>query len=528
MPPSLDFTRRRLLQVLGAGLAAPLLPGCTRSETAELALPPAGAPLARVVPAPAPETSPGPLSAAFQHGVASGDPLSDRVILWTRVTQSPAATVSVAWLIARDPLLSDIVAQGSVSAEAARDYIVKVEVEGLSPGNSYYYRFFLPDGGSAIGRTRTLPEGAVEQLRIALVTCSNSGSVFNAYARVAERADLDLVLHLGDYIYADSDFTLAQYRSRHLAYKADNPELRELHRQHPMIAIWDDHETCNDAYTEGAPPPNPYLGPLWPLRRDAATQAYFEYLPIRDHADGSRRIYREFQFGGLADLFMLDGRFEGRSKQVSGESDPARDDASRSMLGPEQEQWLAGRLRGSTARWKLIGNQTMLGHLNEITTTGAKTNNWMDQWDGYPPARQRLYNVLKGDATQAKVDNAIVCTGDWHNSFIMDLPEDPLAGYDGASGAGSLAVEYVTPSVTSGFFGVSELATYSPHIKHHDDSLHGYVLLDLRPERVVGEMWVVDTVSAVSAAESLFVAFETRAGENRLRPYTAGPTRHGS
>lgn len=518
-----SFQRRRFLQALGASLATPLLPACDDSPSA---LPPrVPAPVPDPAPspipppntaAPAPEMPPGPVSAAFQHGVASGDPLQDKVILWTRVTQSPAATVDVDWLIASDPLLTNIVAQGTASASSARDYVVKIDATGLQAGTSYYYRFFLPDGGSPVGRTRTLPVGDVQHLRIALVTCSQSGSVFNAYARVAERADLDLVLHLGDYLYADADQTLAQYRSRHRAYKADNIELRELHRQHPMIAIWDDHETTNDCYTDGAPAPNAFIGPLWELRKDAATQAYFEHLPIRDNADGSRRIYRDFQLGNLADIFMLDGRFEGRSAQVSGENAAERSDPSRSMLGAEQEQWLADKLRGSSARYKLIGNQTMLGHLNEVTATGAKTNQWMDQWDGYPPARQRLYDVLKGDANHPKIDNVVVCTGDWHNSFIMDLPEDPTKGYDATSGAGSLAVEYVTPSITSGFFAVSDLAPFSPHIKHHDRTAHGYVLLDLTPQRVLGEMWVVDTISAVSANESLFVAFETRAGENRL------------
>ncbi|MES2883403.1 MAG: alkaline phosphatase D family protein [Pseudomonadota bacterium] len=531
MPPPMD--RRSFLKqtavIAATGLAAchedSLPPVATASATPPLT------PTPSPVPAPAPTgvaalapEAPAPVSAAFQHGVASGDPTQDKVVLWTRITQTPAATANVDWLIAKDPALTQIVAQGTASAAAARDYIVKVDVSGLAPGTSYYYRFLLPDGGSPIGRTRTLPTGNVEKLRIALVTCSQSGSVFNAYQRVAERADLDLVLHLGDYVYADTDVTLDQYRTRHKNYKADNAELRELHRQHPMVVIWDDHETCNDAYATGAPPPNPAVGPLWNVRKSTATQVFFEHLPIRDNADGSRRIYRDFSAGDLADLFMLDGRLEGRSEQVSGETDAARSDATRTMLGLEQEAWIADKLRGSKATWKLIGNQTMIGHLNEVTATGAKTNNWMDQWDGYPPARQRFYDVLKGSATTPKVNNAIVCTGDWHNSFIMDLPEDPQTTYDGATGAGSLAVEFVTPSITSGFFGVSDLAPHSPHIKHHDDSKHGYILLDITPARVVGEMWVVDTISAVSRNESLFVAFENRAGENHLRPYSAGPT----
>jgi len=219
---------------------------------------------------------------------------------------------------------------------------------------------------------------------------------------------------------------------------------------------------------------------------------------------------------------MLDGRLEGRSEQVNGQNDAARNDPSRTMLGEVQEQWLYDGLRSSRAQWKLLGNQTMLGHLNEVTAAGASTNNWMDQWDGYPPARQRLYDVLKGDAVNPKVNNVVVCTGDWHNSFIMDLPEDPATTY--AEGSGSLAVEYVTPSITSGFFGVSDLAPHSPHIKHHNDSAHGYQLLDITPQRVIGEEWQVDTVDAVSGVQTLAIAFETASGGNRLLPHTTGPT----
>lgn len=502
------WSRRDFLFTAGGAGVAGLLSGCDQSEA---------------VVSPRPVKTAAGESPAFQHGVASGDPLTDRVILWTRLTRQPAAEEDVQWRVASDPELTQIVAQGSARAVAERDYIVKVDAQGLRPGSTYYYQFGLSDGVSPTGRTRTLPETA-QHLRIALVTCSNTGSVMNAYARVAERADLDLVLHLGDYAYCDADFTLDQYRSRHKAYKADNPELRELHRQHPMIVIWDDHETCNDAYETGAPPPNPTVGPLWELRKGFATQAFFEHLPVRDNADGSRRIYRRFALGGLVDLFMLDGRLEGRSPQVNGQEDAARSDPSRSMLGAEQEQWLHEGLRGSSAKWKLIGNQTMLGHLNEVTATGALTNNWMDQWDGYPPARQRLYDVLKGDLAHPKINNVIVCTGDWHNSFIMDLPEDPKANYSGASGEGSLAVEYVTPSITSGFFGVSDLAPHSPHIKHHNDAAHGYQLLDIKSDRVIGEEWQVDTASAISPAQTLAVAFETVSGSNRLQPHTSGAT----
>ncbi len=449
----------------------------------------------------------------FTHGVASGDPLADSVLLWTRVETPAGGTVQ--WRVYADAQRATVVSEGTATPSAERDYVIKVVVEGLQAGTTYYYDFETAGAFSPLGRTKTLPLGHVESLRVALATCSNTGSVFNAYQRIAEREDLDAVVHLGDYLYADTAFTLQQYRDLHKSYKANHAELREVHRMHPMIVIWDDHESTNDAYADGAPPPNPAVGPLWPLRKNAATQAFFEYLPIRDNAD--RRIYRDFVFGDLMQLVMLDGRLEGRDPQVNGQDDPERQNDNRSMLGLEQEAWLADTLRQSTATWKLIGNQTMLGHLNEVASDGSSTNNWMDQWDGYPPARQRFYDVLKGSDGEAAIDNVVVCTGDWHNSFIMDLPEDPAVNYDRQSGAGSLAVEFVTPSITSGFFSVSDLEPHSPHIKHHNDSQHGYVILDMNRERLIGEEWYVDTVSEVSSKESLGVAFEISAGSNRLR-----------
>lgn len=536
MPPS----RRDFLAAALSAAALPLLGACDS---------PGAAPGDRdPLPPPGPGTPP-PASdtGLFRHGVASGDPLADRVILWTRLSPAAEGPVTVRWRVWADPGLQQLVREGSTQTDASRDYTVKLDADGLEAGRSYYFRFEAPtaSGASAhspVGRTRTAPRGAAAHLRIALVTCSNYASgYFTAYRKLADRADLDLVLHLGDYLYETGNAsgeradpmpgemtTLPQYRSRHATTKTD-ADLQELHRQHPMICIWDDHEFTNDAHENGAQNHTEGAEGTWSERKAWAKQAYFEWLPVREQPGTSGRLYRAFAYGELMDLVMLDGRVEGRSPQVASAYDPARSDESRSMLGAEQEAWLADRLRTSTATWKLLGNQTMLGHLNESIGLGPlrlPVNNWMDQWDGYPPARQRLFELLKGDASHPKIDNVVVCTGDWHNSFVMDLPEDPASGYDPATGSGSLAVEYVTPSVTSGFFGVDEagLAQFSPHIKHHNDAMHGYQLLDITPQRVIGEEWQVSTISERSSTETRAVAFETLAGGNRLRPYGGGPT----
>lgn len=532
MPPS----RREFLTAALAAASLPWLQACDSAENGG-----AGGP--EIEPQPQPPASD---KALFRHGVASGDPLPDRVMLWTRVSPASEQTVTLRWRVYADAALSQLLREGSVSTDASRDYTCKVDVDGLEPGRSYWYRFEAQtrEGGghSQVGRTRSAPAGMSPHLRIALVTCSNyAGGYFTAYRKIAERADLDLVLHLGDYLYETGNAsgeradpmpeemtTLPQYRSRHATTKTD-ADLQELHRQHPMVCIWDDHEFTNDAYEDGAQNHTEGTEGNWTERKAWAKQAYFEWLPVREQGVAPGRLYRALPFGGLMDLILLDGRVEGRSKQVSSAFDPARDDETRSMLGAEQEAWLAERLRASTATWKLLGNQTMLGHLNESIGLGPlrlPINNWMDQWDGYPPARQRFYELLKGDATHARIDNVVVCTGDWHNSFAMDLPEDPLNGYDAATGGGSLAVEYVTPSITSGFFGVDEagMAQYSPHIKHHNGTMHGYQLLDIKPERVIGEEWQLSTIDQPSAEQSLAVAFETPRGSNCLRPYGGGPT----
>jgi alkaline phosphatase D len=497
----------------------------------------------------------------FQHGVASGDPLADRVVLWTRVTPpSAVSVVVVTYLVATDPALSQVVQRGTAKTNPARDYTVKVDPAGLQPGTTYYYRFAVGSELSPIGRTRTLPVGATARLRLAVASCSNHAyGLFNAYRRIAERSDLDLVLHLGDYLYEygpnqygslrtpeppNEMITLGDYRLRHAQYKRD-ADLQELHRQHPVVAIWDDHEIANDSWTGGAENHTEGAEGAWPQRVQMGLQAYYEWMPVRiPDATQPRQNQRAFRIGDLVDLLMLEERLGARSEQLpatipvpglgtgfvqSGEfANPAR-----TMLGAEQEAWLATRLRTSTARWKLLGQGVMFAQLKlqaaPLAAGGGVFVN-SDQWDGYQPARDRVYAVLKGDGVQPAVDNVVILTGDIHSSWAADLSQDPnnpntaTGGYNPATGQGSRAVEFVGTSITSP--GLSDpsgstaafLRSVNPHFKYIDLNQRGYLLLDVTPQRLVGEFWFVDTVASVSNVQTFGAAFEVVHGSNHLQP----------
>jgi alkaline phosphatase D len=268
----------------------------------------------------------------FLHGVASGDPLPDRVILWTRVTlPQPPIEIRVDYTVATDTALRNVVVDGRTVATRGNDYTVKVDVTGLSPDTTYYYRFRIRGAKSPIGRTKTLPVGGVDRLRVGVVSCASlAHGYFNAYRLLAQRADVDVVVHLGDYIYefGDGEYgdlrsyeppheirTLVDYRTRHNQYKTD-ADLRELHRQHPMIAMWDDHEFADDAWTGGAANHDPATEGNWNSRVAGALRAYYEWMPIRQMSADRRHAYRSFRIGDLVELFMVEERLLGRSEQV--------------------------------------------------------------------------------------------------------------------------------------------------------------------------------------------------------------------
>ena len=475
----------------------------------------------------------------FRHGVASGDPLSDRVILWTRVTPKTTGAQTASWVIARDPKLAQVVARGEAETGPARDFTVKVDATGLQPGTTYYYRFEAAGERSAIGRTRTLPVSGVERLRLGVVSCSNLPfGYFNAYACLANRPDLDAILHLGDYIYEYANdqygdgtrfgripapnkemIALTDYRERHAQYKAD-PDSQEVHRQHPFIVTWDDHEFTNNSWRDGAQNHDAGEGD-WPARRAAAVQSYFEWMPIREDAQTLQsRIYRTFRFGNMATLFMLDTRMIGRDLQAPREETTTIERADRQLLGAEQEGWLAEQLVSSVrnqSRWSVFGQQVMFA---PQTPTGVRASN-PDSWDGYRAARGRVFDMLE----RAKVDNLCVLTGDVHSSWAYDLPRRPLDGYDKATGKGSVGVEFAGTSVTSpsnlgaGPGGPKQLAdtmAARPHLHYVDGRYRGYFIVDLTRERLQADFYGMATIEERSTKEQFMKGLITESGRNHL------------
>jgi alkaline phosphatase D len=477
----------------------------------------------------------------FRHGVASGDPLSDRVILWTRVTPRTAGAQRVSWVLASDATVTQIVARGEVETGAARDFTVKVDPSGLAPATTYYYRFSADGEQSIVGRTRTLPAGNVSRVRLGVVSCSNlPQGYFNAYACLANRPDLDVILHLGDYIYeyANTQYgdgtrfgripspnkemvALQDYRERHAQYKLD-PDSQAIHQQHPFICVWDDHEFTNNAWQGGAANHNPIDGEGdWTARRTAATQSYFEWMPIREDAQTRQeRIYRSFRFGNLATLVMLDTRVIGRDEQAGRDDTTIVESAGRQLLGAEQEQWLAEQMVTSArdnARWTLLGQQVMFA---PQTLPGVRASNG-DSWDGYRASRARVFDMVD----RAKIENFAVLTGDVHSSWAYDLPRRPFDGYDARTGKGSLGVEFAGTSVTSpsnlgrGPEGPKQLAdamAARPHLRYVDGRYRGYFIVDLTRERLQADYYALATIEERSTKERFEKGFITESGRNHL------------
>jgi len=463
----------------------------------------------------------------FRHGVASGDPLSDRVILWTRVT--PAAdqigALEVSWMLSRDPDMARLVGRGVVQTSALRDYTVKLDATQLEPATTYYYRFSARGEQSPIGHTRTLPARGVSRVRLALASCANYPfGYFNVYARIAARPDLDAVVHLGDYIYeyananygnrpGEGDGTpfgripspnrellaLADYRARYAQYREDL-DLQEAHRQHPFIVTWDDHEFANDAWRDGAQNHTAGEGP-WASRRRAAEQAWREWMPARVRSPNVVRSYRRFTFGGLADLFMLDTRITGRDRQAPAQDVAMIERGSRQLLGVEQEQWLFSGLRESgraERAWQILGQQVMF---TPQTPVGEPTSN-PDTWDGYRAARARVLDAAAG----ARVQHLVVFTGDVHSSWAYDIARDPFtdAKYDPQTGRGAIGTEIITPAVSSPGMNPARagaIRSARPHLRFLDPEHRGYAVVEFTRERLQADWWFVPTVTERTSEE---------------------------
>ncbi len=528
------LTRRRAL----AGLSASLLLPTTLHRTAWGAVPKA--------------------SALFQHGVASGDPEAESVLLWTRVSGQSDA-VSGLWQVAKDPQFKRPIAGGTFTTDASRDYTVKAIASGLAPGKQYYYRFQVGEVYSPTGRTRTLPVGAVDRLCIAVASCSNYPfGYFNAYEAIARDGDVDLVLHLGDYIYeyaadswggnvgaelgrlhqpANEIVSLSDYRIRHAQYKAD-PQSQAMHAAHPLVAIWDDHESANNPWLEGAENHQPDTEGDWQSRKRASLKAYYEWMPIREPGESQSRAdyWRNFQFGDLANMITLETRHTGRAKQIeySDHIDTLKtpEDARRLMteivgapdrelLGKTQEQFIGQSLRNSVAAgqtWHLIGNQIPmarthmpalnadnLAYLKQGATDAGRERLdmmarggaldlpiYLDPWDGYPAARQRFYQT----ATDAGANNLLVLTGDSHSFWQNTLFDD---------NGKAMGLELGTTGITSPGdfldFGVDGAHRYDQLLASHNKEVdwtecryNGFVKLTLTHQRARAEFLAVTNV----------------------------------
>jgi len=470
----------------------------------------------------------------FYHGVSSGDPTSNSVIIWTRITPEVDGPVMVTWRIGSDRDFTDTLQEGTIITDADRDYTVKVDVTGLDPYTYYYYEFEAEGELSVVGRTKTTPVGPVDQLRFAVVACSNyPAGYFNVYEKITERNDIDAVIHLGDFIYesggssilqeeyprnappAHELITLGDYRLRLSSYKLDS-DSRKMHQNYPVIAVWDDHESANNSWRDGADNHQANEGP-WADRKAASLQAYYEYMPLRlPDPDNFNRIWRKISYGNLADLYMIDTRLYDRDQQSP---TPTIDDPNRTMVGPEQFDWLFSNMASSNAQWQVIGQQVFMAPLvipNYITEEYAAINN--DQWDGYNTERKKLYDFI----LEADIENMVVLTGDVHTAWANDLPYS-IFDYNEWTGEGSVGVEFVCNSVTSSGFpfdfplGVDIIQTLMPWIKYTEIEKKGYCLLDLTPERAQGDFYNVPEITQPTSPEFFQQGWYANDGESFLK-----------
>lgn len=501
-----------------------------------------------------------PLSAqvgakGFTHGIASGEPSQDGVLLWTRFVGSNDA--KLAWQVSDSADFGWVVAEGETVASPQKDWCAKAQVTGLDPDSWYYYRFVGPDGSkSGTGRTRTLPKGPTGRFRMGVFSCSNLGfGYFNAYGHAAEANDLDLLVHLGDYYYEydaqhyptpdqivpgrvdapeNEIVQLADYRLRHATYRAD-PDLQRLTQLYPMILVWDDHETANDSWEGGAQNHQPETEGPWSARKAAAMRAYREWLPVSDDP------WKAYQVGDLATLFRLETRLTARSEQLdvakvlAGKSTPdemmaalkafhdgAWADPSRQMMGAAQEAWLADGLKASTrggTRWQVLVQQVLMGNLNTPTgladalpksmpdalrqrlvagsmasAAGIPFN--MDAWDGYPAARKRVF-----DAALAADANLVVLAGDTHNGWAFDLAQDgtPVGVEFGVSSVTSPGFEGYIPQIPTPFLERA-LVDANPQLQWADTARRGYMAVELTPQAASCEWRFVSGVRQRSTA----------------------------
>lgn len=516
---------------------------------------------------------------AFAHGVASGDPFTDSVVLWTRLTTDLDGEIEVFWDVASDPDFNTIIAAGSVSAQASRDYCVKVIAENLAAGKDYFYRFRASQAVSQIGRTRTLPEGRTDQLRFAVVSCSNwQHGYFNTYDAIAKQAETqpyDALIHLGDYYYeygaletprlpdrihepGHEIIELNDYRQRHAQYRTD-AALQAATAKMPLIAVWDDHETTNDSWTGGAENHQPGQEGDWAERQQAALRAYYEWMPIREPKPGRVRsdIYRNFRFGDLANLTCVETRLTARAEPIiveayideissEGGADKFRQDVlyapDREMFGADQQDFIINAMRQSKdegVAWRLLANQVIMGRLLTPDFTPYIDESAIKRiekdWPGvrdfvtlskynmpvYPDSWDG-YPVARENfyaaLDEAELNDMLVLTGDAHEFWLNDLTSE--------SGT-KLGMEVVTSSVSSqtltAYLGDATpdhnllLTQENPDARYYNATRSGFIDLTLTPKAATVRMLNVDTVLSRDYVLSETAQFTIRKSGNSLK-----------
>ena len=505
----------------------------------------------------------------FTHCVASGEPGPNQVLLWTRFASAEETTLK--WELAEDPDFTRITAGGDTTAAPANDCCARAWAKGLKPGQWYFYRFIGPNGEqSPIGRTKTLPVGKVDKFRIAVFSCANYGfGWFNAYGHAAEADDFDLVLHLGDYFYeyargtypdakeglaerllpVDEAVTLAGYRERFSTYRND-PDLQRLHQLYPVITMWDDHEVANDSWKDGAENHQSETEGAYAVRETVSEKVYREWLPV------SEAYWAQYEIGKLATLFRLETRHVARDKPfdlgdlMKGKRGPEleaaltafRDgawrDPNRTLMGAEQEAWLASSLKASTKAgkpWQVLAQQIIMGQtgfgkdliggmskdvdpamrgriLAAARAQQSGVPYAMDMWSGYPAARDRLYqSALAADA------NLLVLAGDSHNAWAFDHDHQgqrvgvEMAGQSVTSPGFEHYLGWIKPAALA-----QDVMAASPSLKWCDTSQRGYLALELTPKAATGEWRFLETIRTKGTALSGTKRMTVLAGQRRF------------
>ncbi|KAI0140929.1 PhoD-like phosphatase-domain-containing protein [Hypoxylon sp. NC0597] len=520
----------------------------------------------------------------FTHGVASGDPYPDSVILWTRVAPSLESDTSNVTVEGTVPLYNhdtqtyinadpspicvdwmvfsngseDIVSSGQAYTTSDIDYTIKVEATGLEPFTTYNYQFTIcgSNVASPLGRTKTAPpaDADVSELRLAVFSCSNyPNGYFNAYGNAARKDEQDYFIHLGDYIYEGNAkgeraheppkylFSLYDYRTRHGQYRSD-PDLQLAAQNFAWITTWDDHEVSDNGYRDGASGLNnteqSFLNDgrvSVDQRKMNAVRAYFEWMPIRQtDLDDNLRIWRSFQMGNLLDLIVLDTRNYDRSiTDLSWNSeyiDLIRNDASRSLMGSHQENWFYNQLSRSSERgatWRIIGNQIIFSYITESYGLSG------DNWNGYIANRNRTLKHLYDN----NISNTIFLAGDSHQNWVSDLAWLGEKPYNTETGDGAIGVEFAGTAVSStGYNGLiipartaaETRVTNNDVLQWQDGYYRGYFLLTVTPEKLEARYYGSPSVASRNSWDLPLANFTVVAGANKLsRPVAGGSVEAG-